>query len=359
MTLLMTTYERMSRIYEHKEPDRVPITDWFWKSTIAGFYNDGFPNDISLEDFFGIDKIIYISNDLIDTSPRFPYRIVEETDTYLIDQDSWGLTKKNFKPVSSTCQHISSCIYDRDSWEKYKHNLTPDRDRINWKYLKDNYSQWRRDGYWITVFPWFGLDVISTRMINSETVLYAMADDPEWVMDMCDTTCNLTLALLELLLDAGYNFDELHIPDDMGYRNGMLFSRQMWKDIVMPYQKRAVDWAHSKGIKFQLHSCGDIKAILPDLVDLGIDMLNPLEVKANMDLVKVKEEYGNKLALRGGFDARNWEYREKAEAEIREKLPIAMKNGGYLFACDHSVPDTVSLEDYRFIVELVKKVGTY
>ena len=176
---------------------------------------------------------------------------------------------------------------------------------------------------------------------------------------MCDTTCDLLLSLLSMIWDAGYEFDELHVCDDMGYRNGLLYSKQMWKEIVMPYQKRTVDWVHSHGIKIQLHSCGNISALIPDLTDLGYDMLNPLEVKAGMDLVKVKQEFGDRLVLRGGFDARNWDSKEKSEAEIRGKLPKAMEHGGYVFACDHSVPDSVGLSDYRFIADLVKEIGNY
>ena len=127
----------------------------------------------------------------------------------------------------------------------------------------------------------------------------------------------------------------------------------------MPYQKRTIDWAHSHGIKAHLHCCGNINDLLPELVGLGLDALDPLEIKAGMDPAKIKQTYGNDLVLQGGFDIRNWNHPAKAEEEIRTVLPLMMESGGYVFSSDHSIADSVGLEDYRRIVELVKDIGRY
>jgi uroporphyrinogen decarboxylase len=99
--------------------------------------------------------------------------------------------------------------------------------------------------------------------------------------------------------------------------------------------------------------------LVPELVDLGLDVLNPLEIKAGMDPIGIKERFGERLSLRGGFDARNWSAWDTAAAEIREKLPTLMAGGGYVFSSDHSIPDAVGFETMRRIIELVKEVGTY
>ena len=92
---------------------------------------------------------------------------------------------------------------------------------------------------------------------------------------------------------------------------------------------------------------------------LGLDVLNPLEIKAGMDPVGITQRHGDRLSLRGGFDARNWSAWDTAEAEIVEKLPVLMEKGGYVFGSDHSIPDTVSFDTMRRIVELVKRIGRY
>jgi len=353
----MTSHERMTAVYQRHEPDRVPIFDILWDSTIERWYAEGLPQTVDWETYCGIDRFVDMT--LIDTSPRFEPRIIEETSTYLIDQDQWGQVKKNFKPISTTPMHIDSYIKNMRTWNAAKSNMKPTSDRVDWDAFKKNYPIWRASGAWLYIAPWFGYDVISTRMINSETILYAMADNPAWVADMCNTGCDLSLALLDMIWDAGYHFDELLWWDDMAYKNGMFFSKQMWRNILMPYQKRTIDWAHSHGIKAQLHCCGNINSLIPDLIDLGLDALNPMEVKAGMDPVQIKKIYGRDLVLRGGFDIRNWESSLKAGEDIRIKLPQMMKGGGYIFSSDHSIPHTVNLDTYIEIVNLVKDSGSY
>jgi len=352
----MTTYERISRAYSHQEPDRVPITDWVWGSTIVRWQHEGLPDGISFEDYFGLDNIITIG---IDTSPRFEYKLIEETDTYKIEKDEWGVTKKNFIPISATPHYLDCAIKDPQTWQEAKQRMTPSRDRIDWERFKKYYRQWRQSGAWLTVTPWFGYDIINSRVCGTEIILYAMIDNPEWVMDMFNHGCGLSLTLLDMIWSEGYTFDELMWFDDMAYRNGLIFSKDMWREMVRPYQKRTIDWAHSHGIKAHLHCCGNVNELIPDLIELGLDMLNPLEVKAGMDPIQIKKMYGNDLSLRGGFDVQHWSDIDKAEADIRSILPIMMESGGYVFTSDHSIPDSVSLNTYRKIVELVKQAGKY
>ncbi len=353
----MTTHERMSCIYNHKQPDRVPIIDIPWDSTLAAWQEQGMPSDILWQDYFDVDKIRMVNTYELDTSPCFEERIIEETDSYIIEEDKWGATIKNFKPVSATFEHLGQRVHDPDSWKIAKERMTPDPSRVDWKYLKKNYKNWREEGAWITVAPWFGYDIVSTRMCNSETILMAMAAEPEWVKDMFDTGCDLSLKMLDIMWEKGYEFDELLWYDDMAYKNTTLFSRQMWFDLVRPYQLKTVEWAHSHGVKAHLHCCGNISSLIDDLIDIGIDMLNPLEVKAGMDPIAVKKQYGDRIALRGGFDARNWVGAENAIEDIKTMLPILGKDGGYVFSSDHSIPHDVSLQDYKNIVEAVKKTS--
>jgi uroporphyrinogen decarboxylase len=196
-------------------------------------------------------------------------------------------------------------------------------------------------------------------MCGTETILVAMISDPEWVIDMFNHGCDLALKLLDMVWDEGYTFDELIWCDDMAYKGRMIFSKKMWQELVKPYQQRTIDWAHAHQIKAHLHCCGNISALIPDLIEIGLDGLNPLEVKAGMDPVWIKRTYGKDLLLRGGSNAAKWENYEAVEAEINSILPVMMESGGYVFSSDHSIPDYTSLNTYRQIVDLVKAKGTY
>jgi uroporphyrinogen decarboxylase len=176
---------------------------------------------------------------------------------------------------------------------------------------------------------------------------------------MFNTQLTCSLQLLDMIWDEGYTFDALSWPDDMGYRNGLFFSLDMYRHILKPVQKRAIEWAHAKGIYAHLHSCGNINQLLPELVDIGLDALNPLEVKAGMEPVGIKKAYGDKLVLHGGLNAMLWTDIAKIESEMRRLMPVLKKNGGYIFQEDHSIPDSVSFKDYKRIVELGKELGAY
>jgi uroporphyrinogen decarboxylase len=346
----------MTRVYEHREPDRVPITDSAWDSAVDRWRREGLPADASLGEYFGWERFPFI---WFDNTPRYEYKIIEDTDTYRIERDSLGQTHRNFKPVNSTPQYIDSIVKDPKTWQEAKRRMSPDRDRVDWDYLKKNYADWRSKGAWIMLCPCWSFDILSTRMCNSEMILYAMAENPEWVKDMLDTGADVALALTDMIWGEGYFFDEFIWYDDMAYRNGLLFSKTMWREMVRPYQKRFVDWAHSHGVKAHMHCCGNVSALIPDLLDMGIDALDPLEVKAGMDPLGTKNRYGDRLVLKGGFDVQHWSDPAAVEADIRRDLPDMMKSSGYIFASDHSIPESVSLDGYRRIVSLVKEVGRY
>ena len=118
---------------------------------------------------------------------------------------------------------------------------------------------------------------------------------------------------------------------------------------------------HEHDMPVILHSCGNVTEMIPDLLEIDLDCLNPLEVKAGMDLVGLKKQYGDKLAFMGGIDVRAMADPDPSviENEIRTKLPVAKQGGGYIYHSDHSVPSNVSFEQYKRVIELVREYGGY
>ena len=352
----MTRYERFKRMYEHKEADRVPIIDSPWAGTIRRWKKEGMPENCNWTDYFGVDSLVGIS---VDITPRFEETIIEETDRYIIKTSSWGVTMKHFKEEDSTPEMIDYKVKTAEEWEAAKKLMTLDDDRIPWQYLKDNYEKWRSNGEWISACFWFGFDVTHSWMMGTENLLIAMMEEPELIEDMFDTYLNNCIALHQRIWDAGYHFDEINWPDDMGYKGTTFFSPAMYRQMVKPFHAKAAKFAHDKGIYARLHSCGNIMTLVPDILDAGIDALNPLEVKAGVDAKKLKQEFGDKLVLHGGINAVNWKNPDAIIEEINEKVPVLKENGGYIFSSDHSIPNDVSLENLKLIVEEAKRVGRY
>lgn len=352
----LTSKERFTRMYEHRDADRVPVIDIPWASTIERWHQEGMPEETHFVDYFDLDRVAGIH---VDTSPRYPYQVIEETADHKIYTTGWGATLKNWKHAASTPEFKGFTIVDRQSWQAAKARMTPSRDRIDWAHLKESYPRWQADGYWIQAGLWFGFDVTHSWIVGTERLLFALVEDPEWCCDMFSHELETNLALLDMVWDAGYRFDCISWPDDMGYKGTQFFSLDMYRALVKPYHQRAIEWAHAKGIKAHLHSCGDVNPFVPELIGIGLDALNPLEVKAGMNPVHLKATYGNKLVLHGGINAVLWNHPDQIRAEMERVVPAMKRNGGYIFSSDHSVPSTVSLEDFRQIVALAKQLGSY
>lgn len=352
----MTTYERVKRMYAHQEADRIPITDSPWGATVERWQREGMPADVSFVDFFGLDHFAGIS---VDNSPRYPVQTLQETDEYTITTTQWGVTLKNWKHIASTPEYLDFTIKTPDDWRQAKARMVPSDDRIPWDYLAANYKTWRQRGDWIVAHLWFGFDVTHSWAVGTERLLIALIENPEWCIDMFNHFLDVDLALFDRIWAAGYTFDEISWPDDMGYKYNQFFSLRTYRELLKPVHRRAVEWAHAKGIVAKLHSCGNINPFVPELIEIGLDGLNPLEVKAGMDPIQLKRDWGDRLLLHGGINAVLWDDLPQIEAEMRRVIPVVKEKGGYIFSSDHSVPSSVSLENFRYIVNLARTLGTY
>ncbi len=352
----MTSHERFTCMFEHRPADRIAISDGPWPATIERWHGEGMPEGADWREFFGVDKVVSFS---ADNSPRYEKKTLEENEDFRIHKTQWGATIREWKHAESTPEFMDFTVTTPDKWREAKARMTPDRERIDWARLERDYPRWRSEGCWIEAYGWFGFDVAHSWMVGTETLLIALVEDPEWCVDMFNHYLDVHIALFDMAWDAGYEFDCLRWPDDMGYKLSQFFSVNMYRELLKPVHARAIEWAHSKGARAVLHSCGDIRPFIPEFIEIGLDGLNPLEVKAGVDPVEVKREYGDKLVLLGGLNAALWDDFDKLEAEIRAVVPAMKEGGGYVYGTDHSVPSCVSVDDFRRFVELAKELGSY
>lgn len=94
---------------------------------------------------------------------------------------------------------------------------------------------------WIEAALWFGFDVTHSRIVGTETVLIALLEEPEWMIDMFHTQLDMNIVLFDMVWDAGYRFDCMHWWDDMGYKLIPFFSNSVYWEILQPVHKRAVE----------------------------------------------------------------------------------------------------------------------
>lgn len=353
----MTSHERFKRMFEHREADRVPVIDSPWAATIERWRSEGMPADTDFRKYFGLDLIETV---LPDCSPREPFKLIEDTPEYTIFSERWGCVIKKLKdPKAEMPGFMDYPAKTSAEWHAMKAKMSFSRDRIPFGVLEQNYKKWRSEGRWIQAQVEIGFNVVSAFYTGIENFLIGLIEEPEWCVDMINHGLELNLLFLDAMWDAGYEFDSVFWCDDMGYKGSAFFSADTYRYFLKPAHKRLTEWAHSKKIKAHLHSCGNVMALVPDLIDLGIDGLNPLEIKAGMDPAELKKTYGDRLLLHGGINAMLWHDFDAIENEIKKLLPLVMQNGGYIFSSDHSVPCDVSLENFKNITELAKKLGSY
>jgi len=354
----MTSRERIWKALHHEEPDRVPIDDGPWRTTIERWRREGLPEGQSPAQYFGYEFVKFG----VDNSFRFPEETIEETDDYIIKRDKWGMLKKDWKQGTSTPQLLDFKIKSRDEWEEYKKLLVPSKERFNLDHIKQAYKNAREQGKFVCISGVPGYEA-AWRKVGPERLLMLMIEDPEWVMDMYEVDTNLIISLVQILLDEGIEADGGFFYDDLGYKNGLLFSPKHYREQLKPFHKKLCDFFHERGLPIILHSCGNVKELIPDLIEAGWDCLQPLEAKAGLDVRELKPLYGDRLAFMGNIDVRKMAEAENnpdiIEEEIRTKFEVAKRNGGYIYYSDHSVPDNVSFKSYCITMEFVRKYGSY
>jgi len=374
----MTSRERMNRALSFQEADRVPITDSPWAATVSRWRQEGLPKDVPVEKYFGYEMVSFGS----DTTPMFPIRVLEETEEYIVTTTSTGGVRRNHKDYSTTPEILDYPCKSRADWEALKARLKPSKERVDWTGKGLEYQQqelrqrdldsvpWyrglegcrqaRADGIFVCYGAAIGYDKIQS-YVATERLLMAIVEEPEWVIDMYQTDAELALAQYEIMTEGGFEFDGAFLFCDLGYRNGLLFSPKHYEQQLHPVFERVFGYFNDRGLPTILHSCGNVKELIPYFIDAGLRCLQPLEVKAGMDVVELKREYGRDLAFMGGIDVRAMadSNRDAIEEEIRRKIPVAMKGGGYIYHSDHSVPKNVSFQQYQRVIELVHKYGTY
>ncbi len=351
----MTSRERILLALNHKEADRVPIHDSPWATTVRRWRREGLPENVSPHQYFGYEIVGFGA----DLSFQFPTQTIEETEDYIIVRNANGALVKNWKNATSTPEMIDFTITTREKWEEHKPLLAWNDKRVNWDAV-EQCRKAREQGQFVVFSAAFGYDK-TQGIVGSERLLMALMEDPAWCRDMFETASDMVIQAGEEMMARGFEFDGAWVYDDNGYRNGTLFSPRCYRETLFNAHKRVCDFLHSKGLKVILHSCGCVKDRVPDFIEAGFDCLQPLEVKAGMDVIDLKKKYGDKMAFMGGIDVRKMADPDPnvIEEEIRDKITYAKQGGGYIYHSDHSVPDNVSFSQYCRVMELVEKYGKY
>lgn len=360
----LTGRERIGRILKRQSVDRVGFYESYWGETVAKWKKQGHLGpDEDPSDHFGYDmRNAWVFRTEADLD--HPQTILEETAETKLVRNGNGAVLRYWKNKSGTPEHVDFLVQDRQGWETHIRpwltDESQDERRINWAYYRQVRDNCRAKQLF---FNWAGVNVFECMhpVCGHEYMLMGMALDSDWVKDMCQVYADLTIRLMEKLFAREGKPDGVWFYEDMGFKEKPFMSPAMYRDIVWPAHKRTFDYVHSLGLPVIVHSCGYVEPLVPGLIEAGMDCLQAMEVKAGMDLVKLKKAYGDRIALFGGLDIRVLETNDlgKVEALLREKLPAAMAGGGYILHTDHSIPVSVEYGTYKYFVDRALEIGSY
>ncbi|MFX1324679.1 MAG: uroporphyrinogen decarboxylase family protein, partial [Promethearchaeota archaeon] len=154
------------------------------------------------------------------------------------------------------------------------------------------------------------------------------------------------------------------IFDDYGYKKGLFMSPRNYREFVIPWLERICTTAHKGGLQVILHSCGDIYQLFEDIINAGVDAINPIEpTTANPDynIFKLYEKYGQKISFVGNVSPQDLS--DKDPHDIEEYTKKLIKNiapgGGFILSSGHSINPSVKLDNFITMRETLNKFGNY
>ena len=359
----MNARDRFLKVCNFEQVDHPPRWDClgFWSSTVERWWNEGLPQDMRPEEYFGMDprECIPVNSGFTTNPycPGFEHQVLEEDDRTVTFIDAQGIVKRDRKDKAefSMSQFLKFPVTNRQDWEDLKWRLdpaTPER-YPNWEEVREKYAD-RRFPLGMLICGGYGWP---RNLFGEEHLAYAYYDDPVLIHDIM----RFWLSFYKAVFDRTFpniKLDYVYIWEDMAFKNGPLIGPKTFKEFMLPYYKEVIACIRSHGIEHvMVDSDGDNRPILDLFVEAGVSIFLPLEIAASMEPVEIREKYGRKLVLWGGIDKRVLSKdRAAIEHELVRKVPQMIDSGGFIPGIDHTVPPDVPFENYKFYTELLREL---
>lgn len=334
----MTSRERVATALEHRTPDRVPVDfgarDEVWNSLQA--YMGANTREEILQRL-GVDCRFVLPDY---TGPGFKRSI--DGCGRMITYDEWGIGRVTAS-VGQNGAYEEIVSYPLETMETLEAlEDYPWPDPCWWDYASVQRKIQEFDGeYWISS-GYYSIFERAWNMRGMERFLLDLVVNPEFACAIMDHILEFYVEQTVRILEAADGrIDMIYTCDDVGTQQGMMISPDMWKTYVKPRQARFNQIIKKYGVKIFYHSCGSIRPIIDDLIEIGVDVLNPIQSTAkDMSFHELKREYGKRLAFHGGVDIQELLPFGDEEAIIKivdELIDVLGRDGGYILAPTHAV----------------------
>lgn len=190
-----------------------------------------------------------------------------------------------------------------------------------------------------------------------EQLLVDMIDRPMFVHDLLEAITEHNLATIDFALS--HDVDCVRFGDDWGSQKGLIMGPRFWREFIKPRIKRMYERVHEKERYVMIHCCGDVKEILDELVEVGVDIFNPFQPEV-MDVFDTKKKYQGRLSFFGGISVQRLLPHgtpDQVRSQTRKLLDILGRGGGYIAGPSHDIPADVPPENIHAMVEVLKGQG--
>lgn len=371
--------ERVVKALSHQETDRVPFD---LGSTVSSSVH--VVEYQKLKAYFGVeaeDSIIhrfmqtvlvhepilqaldidlrYVTPGAPDSKPDIP---VGE-DAY---QDEWGVIRR--KPTSSLFYDLVKCpLAGPITIQDIVNFPMPDpTDQGYTRGLRDQLLHYRQNTDYAIVLRLPSAFVHTTQYLRGfEDWFMDIAADQKLAGTLFDAAVEQSSALAEEILKVGGDLaDVVACGDDLGFQNGPIVSPELYRQLFKPRHKKYFDTIKKYSSAFiNFHCCGSIYKLLPDLIELGVDAINPVQVAAkDMDSNLLGQEFGDQLSFWGGIDTQRVLPRgtaEEVKSEVKRRIRDLAPGGGYILAAVHNIQAGVPVENIIAMYEAGGEYGRY
>ena len=338
----MTSTDRVHAALTGTMPDRVPLVEMLVDPKVAAALVPQATDMAEAMDQLGLD--------CVPCSAAFPP--VTEDGEYFVDE--WGVTyKRSIHVLSHPLKPALKGPDDLLTW------TPPDPDAPHrLEAVRRNVARFK--GQRAIFFHHRAAFMHSVYLLGMDRLLESFYTASDFVHDLMERVVTVNERVIRNAIRLGA--EVICIADDYASNFAPMFSPAHFREFVLPRLQRIVDAVHDEGALAIKHSDGNLWPILEDIVNTGIDGLNPLEPVAGMDLGEVKAAYGDRVCLVGNIDCGELLCHgttAQVEAAVQEAIRVAAPGGRYMLACSNSIHAGVDPENFRAMIAAGRKYGAY
>lgn len=364
----MTSRERVAATFDFRPLDYVALYDQYWGGFVSAWqrehnlpvrgellYDDIIFNDMELRAHYHIDMF-----KAIPVEDPWPSKasIIKKNGSNLLVRDGWGRVIERLT-ASNYGTPLNVAIEDKKQLDALE--FEPAESDIRFTKMLDNVAAAQRVIQEPYIFIKIGGPYLRASFLRGELQWYMdLLEDSEFAKELAARiTDHLIAVALEAWNRIGVVADGIWIFDDIAANYGLLMPPSVYEEIFVPHIRRMVKAFKQVGVKHVgFHSDGDVRAILDALVDAGISIMNPVEPRAGMNVVELRNKFGKRLSFCGGLcnsQILPWGTDDEVRRHVEHVMSIAQEGG--LVIGSHSTSQDISVSRYDFIMKILHEHG--